>query len=90
MCSYCLQFRCPPGCPNYDPPSSGTCAECGEPLPIGSRIVNLDGKTYHYDCVDEMSFSDILELSGIDSTDKLLDLLGADVTDNPDPADEWD
>lgn len=90
MCCYCLQSPCPPGCPNYDPPSNGTCAACGDFLPIKSRIVNIDGKKYHYDCVNEMTFSEVLELAGIDTTDKLLELLDATVEDNPDPAEEWD
>lgn len=89
MCSYCLQFTCPPGCPNYDPPSNGRCAECGEPIPIESRIVNLNSKKYHYDCIKEMLTSEILEAGGINTTDELLELLGADVEENPDPADEW-
>lgn len=88
MCSYCLQRRCPPGCPNYDPPSHGTCDACGESLPIGSRIVDFNGILYHYDCIKEMSYSDILEAVGIHSTDELLELLGADVVENPDPAEE--
>ncbi len=90
MCCYCLQNKCPPGCPSYDPPSNGTCAECGELLPIGSRIVNLNGNKYHYTCIREMSRSDILEAGGINSIDELLDWLGADVGENTAPANEWD
>lgn len=89
MCSYCLQSPCPPGCPNYDPPSNGICDSCGEQLPIGAKIVRLNDKKFHYDCICEMPYSEVLEIAGINNTDELLDLLDATIEENPNPADEW-
>ncbi len=89
MCEYCLTYPCPPGCPNYDPPCNGVCAACDEDLPIGSRIVKLGGQKYHYDCIKEMPYDEILSAAGYTDFDEILDLIGADIQDNPDPALEY-
>lgn len=65
-CQYCLQTKCPPGCPNYVPPKpSGYCDVCGEGIYKGDKYLeNDDGKISHYDCFDNMD--DLLEWLGYD------------------------
>lgn len=54
MCNYCLMSKCPPGCPNYEPPkASYYCDVCGESIYDGDKyIINDNGEYAHWECVD--------------------------------------
>ena len=53
MCFYCLQAKCPPGCPNYEPPETSLyCNICGEGIYEGDEyITNDDKENVHWDCI---------------------------------------
>lgn len=54
MCNYCLQSKCPPGCPCYETKKTKhICDICGESICIGDRYLINDNVEYaHFECVD--------------------------------------
>ena len=66
MCSICGYYSCPSGCPSCEPESVGTCAMCKDDIYAGDKIVEIEGETYHYDC---LTLDDVLELLDISVTE---------------------
>ena len=58
MCSVCIRYNCPAGCPNYDEKSAeygnclGHCQACRIALYDGDLAVYYLGKPYCYACAD--------------------------------------
>ena len=81
MCDICLHNPHLPQCP-YAPEPKGVyeCSVCGEPIRDGDKYVDgLDG-CICADCIDEMSVSEFMELTGIDemSVSEFMELIGED------------
>ena len=62
MCECCLQTPCHSRCPNADVSTVGTCECCGEDIAVGEEIVVIGDDYYHYDCVNDMTTRELLEL----------------------------
>ena len=63
MCPVCKRYRCASSCPNApEPNSSGRCAKCKDHIVDGEEMVEIEGKSYHFEC---LSSRDILELLDI-------------------------
>lgn len=68
MCEYCHCFPHLPGCPNEEEQMScAVCEGCGERLPVGAKIVDINGSIYCEDCVDDLNAWDVLEMFGVKS-----------------------
>ena len=68
MCEICGGvFEHFPGCP-YEPEPKGIyeCCICGEPIRDGDKYVDGLGGCICADCIDEMSVSEFMELTGED------------------------
>ena len=60
MCSVCERIHCHPSCPNApEPKSYGKCDMCGDNILYGDKVVEIEGGTFHLDC---LSVTDVLEL----------------------------
>ena len=65
MCSICHMSPCPAGCPNApDPPGVTTCVRCGEAVRVGEEYARIDGLDYCKDCIEDMPYSELVELMG--------------------------
>lgn len=53
MCDECRKTPCDPRCPNYEPQTVITCAECGYELTDGDEAYLLDGEILCEYCKDE-------------------------------------
>ena len=63
MCAVCGFFTCHPSCPNApEPKSFGECEECRDEIYDGEEMVEIEGKTFHYDC---LTVDNILEALGV-------------------------
>ena len=62
MCEYCHCYPHLHGCPNEVIPTYRTCKNCGDDIPIGYRIVDIDGDIYCEDCINDMSAEELLAL----------------------------
>lgn len=53
MCKECRQYRCPPGCPNYEEEQKvyGYCSDCFSPIYEGDDYFLLGDEVYCEDCV---------------------------------------
>ena len=68
MCEICHQTFCPEGCPNYEiKRSCAVCDGCHEQLPVGAKIVDINGYTFCEACVDDMNAWDVLELFHVEA-----------------------
>jgi hypothetical protein len=64
-------------CPNFIPPVKSRdkrCAECEEYYPPSEMCV-LFGRAYCTDCISEMTVSDIIRISEIESVKEFVDLI---------------
>ena len=65
MCHTCYMSKCPSGCPNAPaPPRVTTCAKCGCSITPGDEYARIDGLDYCEGCIDEMTYSEVIELLG--------------------------
>lgn len=72
MCDLCLCSPCLPGCPNREEPTYRTCKKCGDPIPVGLQVIDLDGDIYCEDCVNDMSPADVFHLLGYDFEENII------------------
>lgn len=65
MCEICHQSPCHPRCPYADEPANiGSCEKCGEPIFVEDYFAEIDGVYYCDNCLDNMSYGEIIELCG--------------------------
>jgi hypothetical protein len=66
MCEICRIYPCHSKCPNYVPlKTTYYCSICNQGIYDGEEyVMNCDREYAHYDCLDNMSFSDALEWTG--------------------------
>ena len=67
MCYGCRKIVCDSRCPDApEPKTIGKCKECGNGIQLGEEYAEIDGRKYHYDCLDYFSTRQWLELFDID------------------------
>lgn len=65
MCELCLRFPCMAGCPNAEePPVVTKCATCGRSIFEGEEMVEINGESYHVECLENITTRELLELFG--------------------------
>lgn len=53
MCEICLQYPCPPRCPNApEPPRVFVCSGCGDDILEGDDYWDILGEQFCEDCID--------------------------------------
>lgn len=68
MCSECLQTPCDPRCPNAEPTPRepvATCGICNDDIFAGDDVVEIDGSLYHYDCLEKLPLTELLDMCGV-------------------------
>ena len=67
MCEVCRQTPCHPRCPNApEPEPVYTCSECGYGIFEGDRYVEVGGRYYCEECLDDMATETLLSLFDIE------------------------
>lgn len=68
ICELCLKTPCDKRCPNYVPPKARYyCSICEDGIYNGDVYVkNADGEIAHFECIDEMPLTDLIEWFGGD------------------------
>lgn len=65
MCSECHMHPCHPSCPNApEPKAIYRCKHCYEGICEGDEMVEIEGKHYHLECVEDMTTKELLVLLG--------------------------
>ena len=65
MCQECKQYPCHPRCPNAPGPSPlFKCEDCNDGIIAGEEYVSIDGKYYHFECLESRCTKELIELLG--------------------------
>lgn len=63
MCSVCNSFKCHPSCPGApEPKRFGVCKICKEDIVEGEEMVEIEGREYHYECLEVGHFLEMLDI----------------------------
>lgn len=67
MCEICQRMICPSNCPNApEPEEVEHCEYCDEGIFEDEKMIEVNGKFYHLDCLDDMTTTELLELLGVE------------------------